>query len=190
MARNYSWNRGLTGQATPGREIPRARRCPLSRDRCGAVSERGPVPDGMVRVPGPGAAPAQIYCTGWCAEVGRALADVRSVQGRTPLPDYGHRLAEPPQQPTTAEAEQPTQHSLTADERTSKWHQGREKSRRLVRSGELVPDIEHGTAKGYRQHRYYDIEMCSPCRGEGRAEQARKRQDARAQAAAFPQGAR
>ncbi|MEU4577476.1 hypothetical protein [Nonomuraea sp. NPDC023979] len=35
--------------------------------------------------------------------------------------------------------------------------------------------IEHGTIRGYRQHKYRQVEACEPCKGAKREDQARRR---------------
>jgi hypothetical protein len=76
-----AWNKGKTGKSRPADSAPVVETCTVGG--CGSLADQ-PQPDGaMVRVQVAGSTdPARWYCPGRCAAVGRALADLRSIEHR------------------------------------------------------------------------------------------------------------
>lgn len=73
-----AWNQGKTGKGRPAASAPAVETCTV--DGCGNLANQ-PRPNGsMVRVHVAGSTdPARWYCPGRCAAIGRALADLRSI---------------------------------------------------------------------------------------------------------------
>ncbi|AEW94646.1 MULTISPECIES: hypothetical protein [Streptomycetaceae] len=76
----YGWNRGRTGKGAKGRTVDQPTRC--TTDGCGAEAT-ATTPPGMRRVAVEGSRePARVYCAGWCAAYGLALAEIRALPVR------------------------------------------------------------------------------------------------------------
>lgn len=71
------WNQGLVGPPKPGRVVQRPGGC--TTDGCGQ-EYTGTTPRGMQHVHVEGSTePARVYCPGFCAKYGRALAELRAL---------------------------------------------------------------------------------------------------------------
>jgi hypothetical protein len=73
-----AWNQGKTGKGRPAATAPVVETCTV--DGCGSTADQ-PLPNAsMVPVHVPDSSePARWYCPGRCAAIGRALADLRSI---------------------------------------------------------------------------------------------------------------
>lgn len=72
-----TWNNGLVGPPKPGRAVQRPGNC--TTDGCGA-EYTGRAPKGMRRVRVDGSRePERVFCSPFCAEYGRALAELRAL---------------------------------------------------------------------------------------------------------------
>lgn len=72
------WNTGLTSTPTAPHAVQRPGEC--GNARCGSPATDCRAPAGMTRIQVTGSRePARLYCHGWCATYGTALAEVRAL---------------------------------------------------------------------------------------------------------------